>query len=235
MPPADLNAVVAANLAKVRDRIANACRQAGRSVDDVRLVGVSKYVDAACTAALVAAGCTMLGEARPQQLWEKVAAPELAGLPIEWRLIGHLQRNKADRTVAIATTIDSIDSRRLLTAVDKAAGEHGKRLPILLEVHISGDAEKHGFTAEETEAIVAELAEWPNVQVSGLMGMASREGGEATARGNFSDLRQLRDRLATPELPLQELSMGMSGDLEAAILEGSTLVRVGSALWEGLR
>lgn len=235
MRAADLNATVAANLARVRDRIAGASDKAGRSVDAVKLVGVSKYVDAKATAALVAAGCETLGEARPQQLWDKASAPELAGLRIEWRLIGHLQRNKAGRTVSVASSIDSVDSRRLLKAIDKAAGEQSKRLPILLEVNISGDAEKHGFRPAEIDAVFKEIAGWPNVQVEGLMGMAAREGGVETARRNFAELRELRDRLATPELPLAELSMGMSGDLEAAIAEGSTLVRVGSALWEGLR
>ncbi|MEN0110178.1 MAG: YggS family pyridoxal phosphate-dependent enzyme [Planctomycetota bacterium] len=232
---ADIESIVRDNLAKVRERIADACAESGRSPEGVTLVGVSKYVGPAETAALVAAGCDVLGEARPQQLWEKAAAQELAALPIRWRLIGHLQRNKATRTVPICDSIDSVDSPRLLKAVASAAEAAGKWQRILLEVNVSGDAEKHGFTPDATADALGEAAETPSLEVRGLMGMAAREGGVDVARRNFADLRRLRDRLATPALPLKELSMGMSGDLEAAIAEGATHVRVGSALWQGLR
>ncbi|MEQ8846852.1 YggS family pyridoxal phosphate-dependent enzyme [Botrimarina sp.] len=234
MQPGELDSLVQRNLQAVLERIARACDAAGRSSDEVTLVGVTKYVGAAATAALVRAGCSDLGEARPQQLWEKAAAPELAGLPIAWRLIGHLQRNKADRTVGVAAAIDSIDSLRLLRAVDGAAGGHGKRLPILLEVNISGDAEKHGFSPDELPAVLEELSGREHVEAQGLMAMAAREGGPDVARRNFADLRELRDRHATGARPLATLSMGMSGDLEEAILEGATIVRVGSALWDGV-
>lgn len=235
MPATDLNAIVRANLDRVRERIAKACDAVGRTAESVTLIGVSKYVDAGATAALVAAGCTTLGEARPQQLWEKAAASELSGLPISWRLIGHLQRNKVDRTVAVADSIDSVDSLRLLKAVEKAAASAGMQQRILLEVNISGDSEKHGFSANELSDVLAELDGFPHVEVHGLMGMAAREGGTDVARKNFADLRELRDQLAKPELLLTELSMGMSGDLESAIMEGSSHVRVGSALWKGIR
>jgi len=234
MPTSELDAVVHANVERVREQIAAACRVAGRSVDDVTLVGVSKYVGSAETAALVRAGCTVLGESRPQLLWSKTEAPELAGLPIEWRMIGHLQRNKVDRTVRAAAAIDSVDSLRLLKAVNDAAAAAGKTLAVLLEVNESGDAEKHGFAPDELPAVLGELGAYANVQVEGLMTMAAREGDHDTARHNFAALRELRDRVATPDLPLRELSMGMSGDFHEAILEGSTMVRIGSALWEGL-
>ncbi|TWT98034.1 Pyridoxal phosphate homeostasis protein [Botrimarina colliarenosi] len=229
----DIDAVVRSNLARVQERIATACAAAGRPADEVTLVGVSKYVAAAETAALVAAGCATLGEARPQQLWAKAEAPELADLPIAWRLIGHLQRNKVERTVATVASIDSVDSLRLLASIDKAAAACGKTQAVLLEVNESGDAEKHGFAPTDLPAVLAELSGYPHVQVTGLMTMAARSGDEDTARRNFAALRELRDRVATPDLPLTELSMGMSGDFEEAILEGSTMVRVGSALWEG--
>lgn len=232
----DLDNTVRANLARVRERLDAACDRAGRSPDEVTLVGVTKYVGPRETAALVDAGCATLGESRPQQLWAKAAAPELADRSeIEWRLVGHLQRNKVERTLPLAASIDSVDSRRLLTAIDKAANALGKRQPVLLEANISGDAEKHGFTPEELAAVVSEADTWSSVEIRGLMGMAAREGGETVARSNFASLRELRDRLATSQLPLEELSIGMSGDFEAAIAEGSTLVRVGSALWEGIK
>lgn len=234
MPSDQLHSIVEANLNKVRDRIANACAAASRDPDTVQLIGVSKYVGPTETAALVAAGCDVLGEARPQQLWSKTEAAELAQAEIQWRLIGHLQRNKAERTVAVASSIDSVDSQRLLTAIDRAASNQAEPQPVLLEVNVSGDAEKHGFSPAELPNVIGELDRWPNVEVRGLMAMASREGGQETARLNFAQLRGLSDKLSTAELPLQELSMGMSGDLEAAIAEGSTLVRVGTALWEGV-
>lgn len=236
MPPADLNATVAANLARVHERIADACDQAGRSADEVRLVGVSKYVGIEETLALIRAGCNRLGESRPQQLCEKCDAPEFDDHPVNWRLIGHLQRNKVKRVLDSGVcNLDSVDSRRLLEAINASTQGRDWRMSILLEVNTSGDPEKHGFSLGELPAVIAELEQFPNVEVQGLMTMAARTGGEETARRNFAALRDLRDRLATPKLPLAELSMGMSGDLEAAILEGSTLVRVGSALWEGLR
>lgn len=234
MPTPDIDTVVRANLGNVLERIGAACDAASRSADEVTLVGVSKYVGPAETAALVRAGCTVLGEARPQQLWSKAESPELSGLPIQWRLIGHLQRNKAARTVAAAASIDSVDSLRLLAAVNEAAAAADKNQAVLLEVNESGDAEKHGFAPNELPAILGELGAYPNVEVRGLMTMAAREGDRDTARRNFAALRELRDRVATPALPLAELSMGMSGDFEEAILEGSTMVRVGLALWEGV-
>ena len=228
-------AIVRANLDRVRDRIAEACQRADRPAESVQLVGVSKYVGPVETAALAAVGCGVLGEARPQELWAKAASPELASQAIQWRLIGHLQRNKVDRTVSVAASIDSVDSLRLLAAIDKAAGAAGKRQAILIEVNCSGDPEKHGFAPDDLPKLLDEASKHEHVEVRGLMTMAAREGGPEVARRNFADLRELRDRLATPSRPLAELSMGMSGDLEVAIIEGSTLVRVGRALWEGLR
>jgi pyridoxal phosphate enzyme (YggS family) len=233
--PGEIDALVRSNLQRVRERIATACDSAARSVDEVRLVGVSKYVGPRETAALFAAGCTLLGEARPQELWAKAEAPELASLDIEWRLIGHLQRNKVGRTLPLVASIDSVDSRRLLSTIDHVATDLGHNQRVLLEVNISGDSEKHGFSAQELREVVKQLDAWPHVEVKGLMGMAAREGGVSVARGNFAALRELREELATPSLPLAELSIGMSSDFEAAIAEGSTLVRIGSALWEGLK
>lgn len=236
MAPEELDRRVRENLSRVRERIAAACDAAGRSCDGVKLVGVSKYVGVPETLALVRAGCSCLGESRPQQLWEKAGDPSLKEQAVEWRLIGHLQRNKAKRTVeAGIRCLDSIDSLRLLRAINEAAGQAGLKQHVLLEVNASGDAEKHGFAAEELPAVLAELESCSNVQVQGFMTMAARGGDVETARRNFASLRELRDRVATPELPLRELSMGMSGDFEQAIQEGSTLIRIGSALWEGIK
>ncbi|MEM6329187.1 MAG: YggS family pyridoxal phosphate-dependent enzyme [Planctomycetota bacterium] len=235
--PAAIATLIADNYNRVLDAVAAAAARAGRSAEEVTLVGVSKYVGPVATAALVEAGCSDLGESRPQQLWEKAAAPELAGTPVRWHQIGHLQRNKATRTVATASMIHTVDSPRLLRAIDSAASAE---LPaeVLLEVNTSGDAEKHGLTAEEAKELVARLPEFPRCRVSGLMTMAAREGGPAVARANFAALRRLREELqadAPAGVTLPHLSMGMSGDFVEAIAEGATHVRIGSALWEGVR
>jgi pyridoxal phosphate enzyme (YggS family) len=182
---------------------------------------------------LVELGCRDLGESRPQALWERAAA--FGGQSIEWHMIGHLQRNKVDRTVPLVSLFHSGDSLRLLQAIDVTAGSIGRCVPVLLEINISGDATKHGFAPAEVEHQLLEVAKLAHVEVRGLMGMASREGDLDQARREFASLRQLRDRLqavAPSEIKLKELSMGMSGDFEVAIEEGATLVRVGSALFE---
>ncbi|MDZ4658820.1 MAG: YggS family pyridoxal phosphate-dependent enzyme [Bythopirellula sp.] len=224
--------LIADNLARVHERIADAAHSVGRSPDEVQLVAVSKYVGVAETAALLAAGCPILGESRPQQLWDKAAEPTLAGA--QWHLIGHLQRNKVRRTVAVADLIHSVDSLRLLETINECAAELNRPTRVLLEVNCSGDAAKHGLSAEELRRILPEFPRLEHVTVCGLMTMAALEGGETVAATNFASLRELRDAVQ-PECPpgvtLSELSMGMSHDFEAAIREGATLVRVGSLLF----
>lgn len=221
------------NLAEVQGRIADAARRSGRSPDSIRLVAVTKFVGEAEIRALVEAGCTTLGESRPQQLWEKAAA--LAGLPIHWHLIGHLQRNKAKRTVPLVEMIQSLDSMELATTLDRHAQESGKRVPVLLEVNVSGEPAKHGFAPAEVGTLLPELSRLAHLEIHGLMCMASLEGGPEAARRDFAALRELRDRLrgeCPDTVRLDELSMGMSGDFEIAIEEGATMVRIGSALFE---
>jgi pyridoxal phosphate enzyme (YggS family) len=227
--------LIADNVARIRERIAAAALKAGREIDSVRLVAVSKYVDAATAAMLLAAGCNDLGESRPQELWAKAADPRLAGA--HWHLIGRLQRNKVARTVPLCDLIHSVDSERLLAAIQDAAIDAPTPAPILLEVNCSGEAAKQGFGPDDVRRHLPTLANYPAVAVSGLMTMAPLEGGERAARAAFAKLRELRDELmrnALPGVTLQELSMGMSNDFEAAIAEGATIVRVGSALFEGV-
>jgi hypothetical protein len=250
---ADIAARIAENVSHIRGRIADAAARSGRAASDITLVAVTKYVSAAEVRDLVAAGCRELGESRPQQLWEKAA--ELADLPIQWHLIGHLQRNKVRRTLPLVAMIHSVDSPRLLAAIDAecggagefsgvdataehaAAGEPPRPFPILLEVNTSGETAKHGLQPGEVEPLLTELPRYRHVAVRGLMCMASLEGGPDAARRDFAALRQLRDRLrcrCPPGVALDELSMGMSGDFETAIEEGATIVRVGSALFEAV-
>lgn len=241
----DVSARIAENLARVRGQIADAARRSGRSADDVTLLAVTKYVSSDVVRPLVDAGCRDLGESRPQLLWDKAA--QLADLPIRWHLIGHFQRNKVRRTLPLVAMIHSVDSPRLLAAIDEEMQSQGTAmqlphqhlpLPVLLEVHISSDTAKHGFEPAEIEPFLAKAAEYRHVSVRGLMGMASLDGGFDAARREFAALRNLRDCLQ-PNCPdgvaLNELSMGMSGDFEVAIEEGATIVRVGSALFEGVQ
>ena len=226
---------IAQNLASVRERMALAAQRSGRSNDDIRLVAVTKYVSVPLARCVAEAGCLDLGESRPQQLWEK--AEQLVDLPVRWHLIGHLQRNKVNRTLPHVALLHSLDSPRLWQAVEHWAATQTRRLPALVEVNISGDPTKHGFAPEDVSAVIERAGECPHVEIRGLMGMASRTGGLDAARRNFAALRQLRDQLAQrfgQEMQLAELSMGMSGDFEVAIEEGATCVRVGSALFEGL-
>lgn len=234
---------IADNLRRVRERIARAAEAAGRSADQVTLVGVTKYVGAGEAAELVAAGCTDLGESRPQELWAKSAelvAGELASASgktdreIRWHLIGQLQRNKIRRTLPLVSLIHSVDSERLLAAIDAewqfhAASQNQQLSPIriLLEVNTSGEAAKHGLAPHELAGVLASAGRFPHIEICGLMTMAAWEGGLAVAARNFATLRELADRFH-----LRERSMGMSGDFEVAIREGATIVRVGSALWE---
>lgn len=226
---------IAENVTEVRGRIADAAARSGRTGDEIAMVAVTKYVGEAEIRALVHAGCDLLGENRPQQLWQKAEA--CSQLPIRWHMIGHLQRNKVRRTLPLVEMIQSADSPRLAAAIDRVAGELSCRMPILLEVNVSGEAAKHGFEPDGVAPFLEEFAGHEHVEVRGLMCMAGLEGGLQAARRDFAALRQLRDRLRAncPDgITLDELSMGMSADYQVAIEEGATIVRIGSALYEGV-
>ena len=233
--PASNVELLAANLSVVRQRIDEAAARSGRDGHEVTLVGVCKYIGPRLTRQLVEAGCDQLGENRPQQLWEKTT--QLEGTGAAWHLIGHLQRNKVRRTLPLIAMLHSGDSQRLLKAVNEEASRHGHSLPVLLEVNISGDATKHGFHPDQMPGIIEQVSTLEFLDVEGLMTMASLAGGPEKARGDFAALRELRDRLreyCPDNVRLDDLSMGMSGDFEVAVEEGATLVRVGSALFEGI-
>lgn len=230
----DLQETIQQNVANIQGRIAEAARRADRSPESVQLVAVTKYVDAKQTRAVIRAGCHLLGESRPQHLVPK--AESLADEPVQWHMIGQLQRNKVRRILPVISMLESIDSLQLLDAVNRISGELGQTTKGLLEINISGDPTKHGFLPEELDRVIEQLDTYPHVQIRGLMGMAALVGGPEVARRNFATLRKLRDQLSVTwgdRVPLSELSMGMSGDFEEAILEGTTLVRIGSALFEG--
>ncbi|REK12931.1 MAG: YggS family pyridoxal phosphate-dependent enzyme [Planctomycetota bacterium] len=226
---------IAENVRQVRERIAAAAARAGRAPNEVTLVAITKYVSLDVTAAAIEAGCMDLGESRPQDLWSKAAA--LAQRPVRWHMIGHLQRNKVRRTLPLVHLMQSVDSPRLLQALDDEAARQGHPVDVLLEVNVSGDASKTGLPVDEVGTLVQQAGQLKQVRVRGLMGMAAREGDAEGARADFAALRQLRDRLAAaapPGVSLAELSMGMSGDFEQAVEEGATIVRLGSILFEGV-
>lgn len=224
------------NLQSVRVRVAEACRRAARDPGTVTVVAVTKYVGPELARALVAAGCRDLAESRPQVLWSKAEALSDLVPPPRWHLVGHLQRNKVRRTLGCVTLLHSLDSLRLLEACAAEAAVLNVTCAALVEVNLTGAPGRTGVSEADAEAIVAASAALPQVQLRGLMGMAGvPDGDPGAARRDFAHLREIRDRLAARTgSRLEELSMGMSGDYEAAILEGATLVRIGSALFEGL-
>ncbi|MEN1679845.1 MAG: YggS family pyridoxal phosphate-dependent enzyme [Planctomycetota bacterium] len=234
----DRAAIIRDNLHRVQDQIAEAAAKAGRDPREVKLVGVTKYVDATDARHLYDAGCHVLGESRPQQLWEKAGDDVFAGARPEWHMIGALQSNKARKTVALGPTIHSVDSYRTLAKINKAAEQEDRIAEVLIEVNCSGDPEKHGLPPSQVEQDIRELDMFRNVRVVGLMTMGPRAGGAEAARKSFALLRELRDKHG-PQAPaghdVKELSMGMSGDFAEAIAEGATIVRIGSSLWEGVR
>jgi pyridoxal phosphate enzyme (YggS family) len=226
--------VLAARLQQVEERLRAACRRAGRDRAEVTLVAVTKTVPPEAAAELVGLGVAHLGESRPQELWRKAAV-----LPpsVRWHLIGHLQRNKIDRTLSLVELIHSVDSLRLLAALDEEAGRQGRTPSVLLEVNASGEISKHGFAPGDVPGLAAHVAGLKHLQIRGLMTMAAPADDPHESRPTFAALHGLRDRLRAdfpPPHTLEHLSMGMSGDFEVAVEEGATLVRLGSVLFEGL-
>ncbi|MDY3553574.1 YggS family pyridoxal phosphate-dependent enzyme [Gemmata sp. JC717] len=231
MNTSDLQTVLSARLAAVKGRIAEACRRAGRTADGVTLVAVTKTVSPAVAALVPPLGVRALGESRPQELWRKAEA--VAGA--DWHLIGHLQRNKIDRTVPLVSLVHSVDSVRVLDALNAFGQKRGAPVAVLLEVNCSGEESKGGFAPADVPALGDTLAGLGGVDVRGLMTMAAYSDDPAAARPTFARLRELRDQLrARTGLALNELSMGMSNDFEIGVEEGATLVRVGTTLFEGL-
>jgi hypothetical protein len=229
-----IDQTVTANCRAVRQRIGAACARVGRDPADVTLVAVTKYAQLEWVRALVRAGETQLGESRPQQLAAR--AGELRG-EVQWHLIGPLQRNKVRLALPVASLIHSVDSVRLLDSIDRIAGELDLAPRVLLEVNLTGDEAKHGFDRAELVTAREQLLSFRQVRIEGLMTMAAYSDDPESARTTFAALRELRDELhsrAPQFFLLPHLSMGMSGDFEVAIEEGATLIRVGSALWEGL-
>jgi hypothetical protein len=226
-----LSDMIARNLAAVRERIASACARTGRDPNSVRLVAVTKSADLEAIRALIELGEVDLGENRPQQLAHRAAA-----LPnhVRWHLIGHLQRNKIDLVLPIVQLIHSVDSLRLLRSLAERSAKGDRRPQLLLEVNVSGEQTKGGFSPAELAAAWDEIRTLAAGRVVGLMTMAPLSDDPNVIRPVFRGLRKLRDQLvdrAGGDVLLPELSMGMSGDFEIAVEEGATIVRIGSRLF----
>lgn len=242
----DIAAQVAANVAAVRSRIAAAARRAGRTPADIRLVGVTKYVDLPTVRALLAAGVPDLGESRVQQLTARAAElgtaapgwPDSAEAPgPRWHMIGHLQRNKVRQLLPHARIVHSLDSDRLTDALQQHAADLDLTADVFLEVNVAGEASKDGIGPAAAAALAARIQQLDRLTLRGLMTMAPFDADPETARPVFARLRELLERLRTAGAvgpQCVELSMGMSHDYVVAVEEGATVVRVGSALFTGL-
>jgi hypothetical protein len=220
-----------ANLARVRARVDAACAAAGRPLDAVRILAVTKTHPAAAAVYAHRAGLAGAGENRVQEALEKIAAcPERAA---RWELIGHLQTNKAAKAAAAFARIQSVDRVELALKLDRAAAATGRILPVLLQVNAGDDPAKFGVDCAGAAGLLEEALKCPALKVEGLMTVAPLAAGDpAVAERCFARLRETRDKLAAQfGVVLAELSMGMSDDLEAAVRQGSTLVRVGTALF----
>jgi len=224
---------VLANLREVCDRIAQAAARTGRTGDDVRLVAVTKTVAPETIRVLAEAGQTDIGENRAQQIRDRAA--ELAGTGIAWHMIGRLQRNKVKYVVPTCAMIHSVDSLRLAEAIAKRAQTQGVQATCLLEVNTGGEEAKAGVPPADAAALASQVAALEGIDLVGLMTMAPFVDDAETVRPLFVALRELREQLnrdADLPQPLPHLSMGMTQDYEAAIEEGATIVRVGSALFQ---
>ena len=231
MPTDEVRELLSRRLAEIRARIAAACERSGRDKAGVKLIGVTKTVSSEIATIFHGLGINDLAESRPQELWKKQAAIPNAN----WHLIGHLQRNKIDKTIPIISRIHSVDSERLLAALDDFCKQRGILLPALLEVNCSREESKGGFTPEDLPRIANTLASLSGVRVEGLMTMAAHHDDPELCRNTFIELRTLRDELKSRTgLALPHLSMGMSNDFEVAIEEGATFVRLGTTLFAGL-
>jgi pyridoxal phosphate enzyme (YggS family) len=223
------------NIARVRERIAVAARRGGRNPDEITLMGVSKTFPAERIREAYAAGLRVFGENRVQEFAEKAGVLRDL-MDAEWHLIGHLQSNKAAKAAELFSAVDSVDSVRLAERLNAAAEKAAKTLPILIEINVGGEEAKSGVSpgSEELEKILLTAPGWGNLSVRGLMTVPPYSENPEGARPFFRQLREIRTGIASRQLPaigMDVLSMGMSHDFEVAIEEGSTCVRVGTAIF----
>lgn len=221
--------MIAENLARLNERIEKRCREIGRNPEEIKLIAVSKYFGTDSILEANRCGVKDFGENRAQELMLKF---EKIGNQVIWHFIGSLQKNKVKYVVKAAEFIHSVDSIELLEEINKRASSLNKIQKILLEVKTSYEATKSGLTNEEEIFRIAEqLKNFPNVDLVGLMTIAPLTEDEKLIRKSFRDLRLLKDKMNKSGINITELSMGMTSDFEIAIEEGSTMLRIGSAIF----
>ncbi len=211
------------NLERVQDAIAAACKRAGRSVDGVLLVAVSKTVAVERVRRSIEAGVAALGENRVQEAKEKI---EALGHPVPWHLIGHLQTNKARDAVRLFDCIQSVDRLELARELDRRARAAGRTVDALIEVNVGEERQKGGARPDEVKSLLDAISGLGAIRILGLMAIPPVAADAEQSRPHFRRLRELRDACG-----LQHLSMGMSADYEVAVEEGATIVRVGTAIF----
>jgi len=220
---------IAANFDAVRARIAKACQRAGRDPAAVELVAVSKGHPPEAIEAAAETGHVLFGESRVQEAKAKIP---LCSSRLRWHLIGHLQTNKCRDAVQLFQMIESVDSFKLAEEINKWADKIGKRVPLLLETNIAGEATKFGLKPDQLIAELTQINALPRIEVHGLMTIAPWTPEPEKVRPIFRQLRELKQKCeAVLGAPLPHLSMGMSGDFEVAVEEGATIVRIGTALF----
>lgn len=221
---------MASRLAAIEHRISQACQRAGRAPGSVALLPVSKTFDARAVREAAALGLRRFGENKTQEIRQK--ADPLADLGLSWVMIGHLQTNKAKDVARDVAEVQSLDRADLADALQRRLHDAGRSLDVLVQIKTSPEPSKFGLDPDALPQMLAHLQQHcPALRVQGLMTMAVNSDDPAAVRACFRRLRELRERHATAALPLARLSMGMSGDFEIAIEEGSTEVRIGSALF----
>ena len=219
-------------LARVEERIRNAAQACRRPTDAVRLIAVSKTMPAEIVQQAIEAGVTDLGENYIQEAKDKINS--LARFSANWHFIGHLQSNKAKYAVRMFDLIHSVDSLKLAKELDRHAKLNDKIQSVLVQVNVSKEESKSGIYVEDTLRLVTEISRLENIAVKGLMTMPPIFNAPEKVRPYFAELRRLRDKIkaeAIPNVAMDELSMGMTGDFEAAIAEGATMVRIGTAIF----
>jgi len=232
-----LSQSIRVNYQRVQERIAESAISSSRSPDDVKLITVTKGKSIETVQAAIAAGAMILGENYPEEGQTKILAAS-DQYSVQWHMIGHIQSRKARIVCENFNYVHSLDSMKLARRLDRFSGEKKITLPVLLEINVSGEESKFGWRAHRTEdwaglmAEFSEIVELPNLQVRGLMTIPPIVSDAEDSRPHFQFLRKLRDYLAIQlsNVNWSELSMGMSADFESAIKEGSTMVRIGTAI-----
>lgn len=226
-----MSTTIAANIAVINERIARAAARAGSDPESIRLMAVSKTVEPERIRMALEAGITLLGENYVQEAREKIPS---IGRAAQWHMIGHLQTNKVKYVVNLFDWVHSVDRPELAQELNKRALQNDRRLNVLIEVNVSGEASKSGIAPQQATGLARLISTLPGLKLQGLMTMPPYPDNPEDSRPYFVALRNLRDEIrkaAIPGISMDELSMGMTDDFEIAIEEGATIVRVGRAIF----